>query len=163
MPLIRHQGQPFTPPIVCGVTFSPESEDPAGPWVGDCPQEKLPLFHIGKPGTPYSLVVPEPPADPSAPPEPSGAPEQGQEKAPEVPLDADAVLEEASKCSNKGALAAFAKDRLGLEIDPTKGTRDWMLGVIADHLKPAPGNVDPADAALLAGSLNASAPAEPQQ
>jgi hypothetical protein len=126
------------PPIVCGVIFSPFED---GIWKGDVPEEKIPMFFIGHPGAIYWLdevvpvpVVPVPVAVPGDP------------------------MAEACKIKGKSVLAAWAKDTLGLEINPEAGTRDWMLGVIAEHLNPNPEAQDPADAALEAPAP--SAPAE---
>jgi hypothetical protein len=56
MPLLYHRNIPFQPPIILGVVFKQDLQNP-GFWVGDVPDYLLPHFHPDMPGGRYQSSV----------------------------------------------------------------------------------------------------------
>jgi hypothetical protein len=110
-------GMPFTPPVVNGYPFTPvEGREPF--WFAEVKDEHLALFGVPDPGSPYLLELP-------------ALPEEEKKEAPKVPSadPKEALLAEADAAPNKGALAAWAKEVLGLDVSPEM-KREEMMEVV---------------------------------
>ena len=125
-------GCPFHPPVIHGFTFEPHKDGIH--YVAEVPESALGKFFIGEDGSPFFLDAPKSSGGTDKAPGAGGDQTSGgaQDGTPTDP--APDPMDEFRKLRAKVDVAALAKERLGLDLDP-ESKMDALLAAIEAEFK----------------------------